>query len=76
MLSQGGVLKNKYARSFIEANKSLPYYLDHYIYLQYSAVTQQEFIDQYHERHDLEIYYHEFRDRNLIYNNSGSEIWK
>jgi len=73
LTSQGGILSLIYAKSLIEDNESIE---KGYIYLRYTGVVDKKLMDADFQWHNMTEYRHYFIEKNKIYNNGGSEIYR
>jgi len=74
LISQGGIRSRVYfAEAFIKGSKYLE---PGYFYLRYTGVVDGKLLDNYYQWHDMTDYQDEFVERNLIYSNGGSQVYK
>ena len=73
LISQGKIRSPIYPKEFIEQKKSLE---GGYIFLRYCGVVDGKLMDANYQWHDITEYQNEFIERNLIYSNKGSQVWK
>ena len=74
LVSQGLInvpIYNDSIMEFIEKNRSIK---DGFVYLRYCGVVKGKLLDKNNQWHNLTDYEEVFRERNLIYSNSGSEV--
>ena len=71
--SQGMVRSSIYDPSFIEDKEAIG---DGYIFLRYVNVVDRKLLDRGIQWHNLTEYDHLFVERNKIYDNDGSQVWR
>ena len=70
LISQAGILEYDSYSLLVEDRK-----INGYIYLRYHNVVDGKLVDR-HEEHNITEYQNKFVDKNRIYNNGGSEVWR
>jgi hypothetical protein len=71
-MSQDGILAI-YLKDFIEKGMPLG---DGYFYLRYTDVIDKKLLDSNYQWHNISGYESEFNQRNLLYTNNGSSVYR
>lgn len=74
LASQGGIPDSVYAESFIE--KKEPISKEVYLYIRYSGAVKGKLMDNEYQWHDVAEYEAIIANKDRIYTNGGSEVYK
>lgn len=70
-LSQGKISQNSLRYFFTQNHK-----IEGYIFLRYYNINQGKYLSDDYKTYNISKYYTSFFEKNLIYNNCGSEVWR